>query len=187
MTAVGQDQPFGSAVERIPDNLLREPLDYMLAEHFRQRKLCTMLEALVADSGRDGSAAAAAALIAYLRDELPLHIADEETDLFPILRESCQPSDNVETVLRGLIQEHETQYALATQLVERLLSFVEGGQPRPAPGFEDLASEFLAAERRHFEFENNVVLPLARRRLGPLDLQRIGRAMAARRGITYPD
>jgi hemerythrin-like domain-containing protein len=41
-------------------------------------------------------------------------------------------------------------------------------------------------ERRHLGLEDQVILPLARRRLSPADLDRIGRAMAARRNIDFP-
>ena len=41
-------------------------------------------------------------------------------------------------------------------------------------------------ERRHLKLEDDVVLPLAQRRLSPDELEQIGRSMAARRNIAFP-
>lgn len=48
------------------------------------------------------------------------------------------------------------------------------------------ASRFIALNRSHIAFENERVLPLARQILSAVDLQSLGRAMAARRGVHYP-
>ena len=44
-------------LDRIPDNLLREPLEYLGADHIRQRKICNALDTLLPDGsdGCDGS------------------------------------------------------------------------------------------------------------------------------------
>ncbi len=46
---------------------------------------------------------------------------------------------------------------------------------------------FAATQQRHLEWEDRVVLPLAQKRLSAEDLEQIGRNMAARRGLSYPD
>ena len=48
------------------------------------------------------------------------------------------------------------------------------------------ARAFAEAQRRHIAWENNVLLPLARKRLTEADLKELGRNMAAMRGIVYP-
>jgi hemerythrin-like domain-containing protein len=48
-----------------------------------------------------------------------------------------------------------------------------------------LVHRFVALNRSHLEFENTHVLPLARQALGAVEVERLGRAMAARRGVTF--
>jgi hypothetical protein len=50
-----------------------------------------------------------------------------------------------------------------------------------------LTRRFIAMNRTHLEFENTHVLPLARQALGATDIERLGRAMAARRGVPFED
>jgi hemerythrin-like domain-containing protein len=47
--------------------------------------------------------------------------------------------------------------------------------------------EFSENQRQHVTWEERVLLPLARQRLTPEDLEEIGRNMAARRGMTNPN
>jgi hemerythrin-like domain-containing protein len=44
----------------------------------------------------------------------------------------------------------------------------------------------VETQRRHIVWENNIILPLARRRFSVEDMEEIGRDMAARRGLEYP-
>ena len=50
-----------------------------------------------------------------------------------------------------------------------------------------LTRRFIALNRCHLEFENTHVLPLARQALGAADVERLGRAMAARRGVPFAE
>jgi hypothetical protein len=50
---------------------------------------------------------------------------------------------------------------------------------------EPRAGRFVAMNRAHLEFANTHVLPLARRLLDAAALERLGRAMAARRGVPF--
>jgi hemerythrin-like domain-containing protein len=177
-------QPF--RLDRIPDNLLREPLDYLMADHVRQRKVCDALDILAAGTARDDDALAIAdAVVAYLSGDFLLHIQDEEIDLFPYLEAAANRDGDVASI-EGLKRDHVTDLALAKALVTELRQLaVSEGAPRSA-GFNRGAVAFTMTERRHLGLEDQVILPLARRRLSPADLDRIGRAMAARRNIDFP-
>jgi len=52
--------------------------------------------------------------------------------------------------------------------------------------FDTAAARFVETQRRHIIWENNIVLPLARRRLNADDRAVMGRNMAARRKIEFP-
>lgn len=184
MGTVGQQQPF--QFERIPDNLLREPLDYLFADHFRQRTLCNALEYLV-DGGEDRqSSRMAEALLSYLSEDFLWHIQDEEVDLYPVLRSRCRQEDDIDGILDGLARDHTADEHLARGIVQDLHRIIDDGACAQRPSFERLAAAFVSTEGRHLALENDLILPLARRRLTTEDLERIGRAMAARRSIDYP-
>ena len=184
MGAVGQQQPF--QFERIPDNLLREPIDFLFADHFRQRTLCNALKSLVDGGEGQQSHQIAEALLGYLSEDFLWHIEDEEIDLYPALRRRCRQEDDIDGILDGLARDHAADEHLARGIVQDLNRIIDDGASTKRPSFERLATAFVATESRHLILENDLVLPLARRRLTTEDLERIGRAMAARRGIELP-
>lgn len=173
-------------IEPIPPDLLAEPLNWLFAEHYRHRQLCALID-------RIGTASLVLAeeigeAIQFLRIELPLHILDEEEDLFPLLRRRCEPEDDLERTLGLLAADHSRDASEAEELAAVLEAALRTGRP---PG-GDLAirrrfSEFAAHERRHIALENAVVLPIARLLLTPEDLGGLARRMAARRGRDRPD
>lgn len=160
--------------------LLKRPLEFLLADHHRQRSLCHLLDGLADAQSPD--AAAVDAAIGYIEQDLALHIIDEEEDLFPLLRRRARPEDGVERVLGLLSREHVEDDRLAGLILSGL------GRKAAAP---ELSSECRAAlrafarrQRRHIAVENAIVMPLAELRLGAKDRAGLARRMAARRGIS---
>ena len=103
-------------IEAIPENLLREPIEYLFADHFRQQLICNLLDDILSDFAAERVPRLAAAVLAYLRTELPLHIADEEQDLFPCLRKRSLPADDLVVALELLLREHERDADFGRQL-----------------------------------------------------------------------
>jgi len=172
----------GSEIEPISPELMAEPLDFFFAEHFRHRQLCRLIDRLGATVFFDADPIAE--VVDFLRFEAPIHIIDEEEDLFPLLRRRCQPEDELENVLGVLSAEHRADAMLGRAVRTHLEHCLD---TRSAPGASlegrrDLAA-FAAQERRHLALENAVVLPIARLRLTPADLTGLGRRLAARRGM----
>lgn len=176
-------QPF--RLDRIPDNLLREPVDYLMADHVRQRKVCDALDILAADATQVDTLTIADAVVAYLSGDFLLHIQDEEIDLFPRLQAAAEGDNDVASI-ESLKRDHVAALALAKGLVADLRQMAVSDGARRSADFNRIAVEFTVTERRHLGLEDQVILPLARRRLSPADFDRIGRAMAARRNIDFP-
>ena len=118
---------------------------------------------------------------------MPLHIADEESDLFPLLWQRCLDDDGIDELLALLKKEHEEDDALCAALLAPLRVIVDGGQPDDVAEFVALALGFARLQRRHLGWENGTILPLAERRLTDADQAELGRSMAARRGIIISD
>ena len=160
------------------------PIEALRAAHLVQRQVCQDMETL-ADT-RIARPALALAVLTNLRHDLPLHHADEDEDLFPLLRERAQTEDEIGPLLDRLSSEHRADGDRRGAVLAALACMADGALPAP----EDRAAlrALAQAERRHMTIENAIVLPLARARLPQADLQRLSAAMAARRpGLDTPD
>lgn len=182
MTGPGERTSESLRIEPLPPELVHEPLNWLFAEHYRHRQLCQLIErvgnatVLLRDEAQE--------ILDFLRHDLPLHVIDEEDDLFPLLRRRCQPADELDAVLGALAAEHRDDLEHAVTLIAVLDRALAAGQ---APGHDletqRLFTEFAQQERRHIALENAVVLPIARLRLTALDLRSLSTRMAARRGV----
>ena len=169
-------------IEPLPANLVHEPLNWLFAEHYRHRQLCRLIE-------RVGTATVllrdeAEEILTFLRQDMALHIIDEEEDLFPLLRRRCLPEDELGPLLGSLSAEHHDdmeQTRVLTTLLERAL--IDGQAPGHDLQTRRLFTDFALHERRHIALENSVILPIARLRLTPHDLRALSTRMAARRGV----
>ncbi len=162
------------------------PLDVLESCHGRIVRQCETLDKLLAHlpvNGADVQAQQAArAVLTYFDTAGMHHHYDEERNLFPLLEQAnaAGACDLVEL----LTHEHE-ELALLWRHLRIQLTQVAAG--RAADLDAALTQRFVALNRSHLEFENAHVLPLARQSLRADDLARLGRAMAARRGLVLPE
>lgn len=160
------------------------PLDVLEACHGRIAKQCDTLDRLLSHlptHGADTQAQQAArAVLAYFDTAAVHHHDDEERNLFPLLEQAGAPGacDLVET----LTLEHD-ELALWWRRLRVSLQQIERGVGLAFD--ETSARRFIVLNRAHLEFENTHVLPLARQVLGAAEIERLGRAMSARRGVPF--
>ena len=171
------------AFNPLPENLLRQPIDYLMADHRRQTKVCDLLDSIHGDPEGETARSSATAILDYLAVDLPHHVADEE-ELFPSLAARCRPSDKVEALIDLLKAEHADNGALLEATEAALRAMAAQGA---ADGLAPALAVFAEAKRRHIRLENELLFPLARARLKPEDLRALGRTMALRRGVPFPD
>jgi hemerythrin-like domain-containing protein len=170
---------FGEAA---PD--FTDPLGLLAACHRRILDHCALLERMrerLPLQGVDADMQAAAGRVhRYFAQAAPQHHADEEQDLFPLLREVAGLGDTLAALERGHRELERCWQALAPAL-RRL----EQGRPVGdwAGDWNDPLARFLTAYRDHVETEDHTILPAARRLLGAAQLAAMGRAMARRRGV----
>ena len=160
----------------------RHPIEFLFAEHDRQLVVCAALDRLAGDCAAADARDNAAFALGYLERELPLHIADEEESLFPLLKRRADPDDDIDTLLAILNDEHDADHEYHHKLLEPLRAIAAGRAPADAVAFAHMARAFSVFQRRHLAWENGTVLPLARRRLTAADQAAMGDAMARRRG-----
>ena len=168
------DHPW--AIEPMPAGLIDSPLDFIFAEHHRQREAASILT-LLADGEFDLKGVKS--LLAFLETDFALHIGDEELALFPMLREHCLPEDNVERILARLEDEHREDEA---SLETATAILVKGVSDKQLGANEKRRLRMFAEHiRQHLALENGVLLPIARVRLRENELGVLADLLKARR------
>ncbi|MBX9700712.1 MAG: hemerythrin domain-containing protein [Acetobacteraceae bacterium] len=170
----GASPQFG--VAPLGPALLEDPVAFLSAEHTRQIALLGHLDRLARAPAARGARRMAEALLRWLTEELPIHIADEERSLYPRLA----PHDAAGVVAR-LSAEHRRDATLAAEVVRGLRSLSAAGVVDPA--FVGTTAAFTRLHREHLAFEEAAVTPLARQALTPESRATLAAEMAARRGL----
>jgi len=179
-------------LEEIPENLLKEPIEYLFADHYRQRLMLNALDDFL-NRGyfrRKRSPVdkeAVSAIVRYLDNDFPLHVLDEEDGLFPLLRARCRDDEGSVAVLRQLAREHADDHSDVAVVLDGLKRALGDRRVADTWAFMRHGLHFVETQRRHLTWENNVVLPLARTRLTCEDLRQLGQGMAERRHVRFPD
>lgn len=162
------------------------PLEMLAACHVRIEQQCATLQRLVphvAVHGADALAReAAAGVMRYFDMAAVIHHADEEADLFPALIESMAGSDAVclRELTAGLAAEHRELESRWRPVRDALAPLAAGA----AAALDAAAvAAFVGLCQRHIAREERELLPMAARLLGDDALERVGRAMRARRAV----
>lgn len=168
----------------LPDTLLYAPLDYIAAEHARQRCVCAYLKQMSAE--RTAARADAEAIVAFMTKDLCRHHEDEDSGLFPALRKRARAEDGLDEILDRLAHDHAAIDCLAAAIVAALRQKLEGAEPpTPILTIDDAASAamatYAATQLKHLSVENNIALVLARKRLTSGDLASLSQSMIERR------
>lgn len=190
MPSVTEQQPLplnDLVVEHIPTNLLLEPIEFIFADHCRQRILCGQLNTLCRQNQfGEKDRELAGLLVKCLERDLPLHIEDEEQDLFPHLQAKARPEDKFDDTLRLLQSEHDRDRVLVGKLSKLLRQVANTGQSRDITALRAAGEAFSLSHLSHLNWENVAVLELARLRLEDDDFEDMSSSMAARRKISLP-
>jgi hypothetical protein len=163
-------------------------MDALLLHQACQQRIlqrCEMLQLLVKtiqeSAADDRTGIALDVLSRSFEATLALHRLDHEMDLFPALEESMAGSDAlcIREMARGLGEQHRALEAQWWQVRAALADFLEGRRG-DLPIAE--ADALLALCRHLVAFEDQELLPMARRLLDEPALQRLKQAMRERRG-----
>ena len=169
-------------IEPLPISLLDDPLDYIFADHFRQRCVAAALRRF----GETGLASRSEAdmTIAFLERDLVLHHQDEDEDLFPAVRRRAAASDNLGPILARLGDDHRQLLPMTETIVEALSTRLKEDPVRLRRPAREVMLAYSRSEHHHLAIENGIVLVIARKRLGSADLKQISHGMKVRRGAS---
>ena len=169
----------------MPAELLGQPLQFIAADHERQRMLCVLLDSIA--GAEVVLARAIANAVGYMRHDMQTHIIDEEEDLFPLLRRRARPMDEIDEVLGRLAADHATDARLAEVIIAELHALKDRQKPVLSASLRQNLRAFADGQRQHLALENAVILPMARLRLTAPDLANLAARMAARRGLSLQE
>ena len=138
------------------------------------------LGAHLAARGPDGIAKSTARdVVRYFEGEGARHHADEDGDLFPLLRGRAGALGRIE--IAAAIDELEREHGVMERQWQRLRQKLDAVASGGSPAFdEDEIARFAWIYRRHIERETQVVVPFAREALTPEDRAELAARMAAR-------
>ncbi|CAH1089914.1 hemerythrin domain-containing protein [Candidatus Nitrotoga sp. 1052] len=160
------------------------PLEILLACHGKIQTQCATLRMLLqhlSSYGCDSQARQAAqAILRYFDTAGQNHHDDEEQDLFPRLL--ATPNAEVHELIARLLDEHKVLDAAWQQLRPLLLAIAEG---RATELDVKSVEHFITVHDRHISLENTQLLPQAAILLDHMQLEALGRSMAARRGVVF--
>lgn len=163
-------------IEPMPAGLIDSPLDFIFAEHHRQREASSIIM-MIADGAFDRHGVEE--LTAFLEEDFAFHIGDEEILLFPILRHHCLPEDNIERIIEKLQDEHREDENISDEVIGILKRRLDGNELTEN---ENRRLRLFAEHiRQHLALENGVMLPIARVRLGVHILDTLAEMLKERR------
>jgi len=156
----------------------RGPLEQIEAEHSFQLELLTNLEHIIKAEGSEKLTRLAPKLLEFFANDFARHMEHEERGLFPILKKRCRPSDDLEMIVNQLSYEHGLDRDLVDFLLTDLEKIAHGLHHAIPARFNINAQAFIETQRRHIEWENRIVLPLAKKRLTEEDIDSLKKSMS---------
>ena len=152
----------------------------------KQLKTLSRLPAHVADKGVDADATSAAlAILRYFGKSGPHHHEDEDRDLFPMLDQRITDAGDLARFreLRARLEADHRLMETCWPKVRKPLQGIAEGLPKSLDAGDVRA--FCAIYETHIPAEDGAIPDLVKRYFSAADLESLGRAMAARRGVAY--
>lgn len=153
------------------------PIDWIEHEHGLQLVLCERLEQIADRLPATTDPNLVHGLIQLLRGGMAPHDRMEEECLFPILCRRCVSDTLLAEICGQLEREHAQNRDLCWELAEELADFSQAGMPRNAEMLGYMLRGHFGSQRRHIEWENRILLPVARTRLLTSDLSELQKWM----------
>lgn len=167
-----------------------DPIGLLKACHLRIEQRCGLLLRIIEHTQKNGVdqqvKQACTQVLHYFDTSGPQHHADEEEDLFPALLRSVTPPQRKK--LRALIDDLNADHVEMENAWAELRVDLEGMVAGTRQTLNaDLVDRFHTIYLAHILREESQAFVAATNYLSPAELERIGRAMAARRNVAYPD
>lgn len=178
----GRTEPEAFFIPPLPADLLERPLDYLAADHDRHRAVCAFLKRVVREGAIQGTSAGAVA--GFLREEFPLHLADEHDALYPALVKRSRDDVEFVAALERIAAAHDAAVASLSSVVSGLKAVSTLPSARLSSHLAQALENYVREEEKRLAFESAVILRIADVRLRKSDIDAIRGDMKARRGVS---
>jgi len=175
---------------RTPAAGFDQPIEMWLACHERILRMIALIvrlcEHLAAGGSIEAAGVTATSILRYFDEAAPRHHEDEELTLFPRLLAHLQGADRqkIERTIDDLRYDHGRLERSWTALRPALVAITSG---TTVSLDTEATVGFVTDYREHVERENDVLASAFRRAFDAVELEAIGRAMAARRGLDWDE
>lgn len=157
------------------------PLDVMAKACNRLKQMC-VLTAEVA-SEQNPELVELSRLVAVLRRDWALQLADEQEDILPILQLRKRPGDELSAAFREVRANHAMIRPQLEHCAAELERLRQGDLTALATsGIADATVTVVASLHRHLCMTTAIILPIARLRLTEADVAALRDGLLARRG-----
>ncbi|NJR13504.1 MAG: hemerythrin domain-containing protein [Phyllobacteriaceae bacterium] len=119
-----------------------------------------------------------------LRTSVAIHQMDEDRGLFPLMRKHGALEDGVLASLDRLETEHMDDESLSSDIIDALENLARGKALQSVDGMSFMLRAFFDSHRRHILFENQIILPMARKILNADHLAEIEQVILENRSIS---
>ncbi len=164
-----------------------DPLALLMSFHHQVLRFSWLLEHIARELPKRGNSpdlqTAAGNVLECFDEAAALHHQDEDIDLLPLLLERTVGTGSEEKVAawcERVRDEHSRVNDLWDDIRKDLLAIHSGTGERLCP-----VDRFADLERRHVAFEDGEIFLWASQVLSAEDKEKLGRAMAARRGVSW--
>ncbi len=167
-----------------------QPIAALKHCHDRIRKQLQTLERLLQHLQQEGASVdaqqAAEAVLRYFNQAAPAHHADEEENLLPMLKSTAADDDaaTLAAMMPVILDEHR-QMEDCWQRLQAQLEAVRKGEGSKLDAAD--VKCFVELYTSHMEKEEGNIAPMAKRLFSEEQMQQLGNAMRARRGIPCGD
>ncbi|WP_082616813.1 pyridoxamine 5'-phosphate oxidase [Massilia sp. Root418] len=173
-----------SLIDTAPD--FGQPIAVLKHCHDRIRKQLQTLQNLLAhlpQHGADEQARQAAqAVLKYFSNAAHLHHEDEEQNLLPMLDATARGEDAavLHDLVPRILAQHQ-QMDADWHIIKSQLNKIATGTDTALSA--SAVAQFVADYTAHMEQEEQKIAPMAKRLFSPAQMQELGEAMQARRGL----
>lgn len=182
----GQQECFGNgASSQRSAGTAHDPIELLIQGQERVRIVAGMMSMLADDLWQRGRECYAHSVLSFFKEEWPLRVDDEEYSLMPRLL-ARQGATETARGLQATLERHHDLVRQGVMDIEEGLCALMGGIVPIAPA--SFSVNLVHAEdvlRQHIEWEEQIFLPWARKRLTQPDMAAIWREMTERRGVSF--
>ncbi len=153
--------------------VIADPLVLLEDDHTHQLQVCDILEHLADGLPDNAEAHLASVAQRAISSAWPKHVQFEEEVLFPLLGNHVGREPQIRLTIEQLSREHASDLGSDEELIDVLRELSIGRRPGNPEMVGYMLRGYFGTLRRHVQWENAFLIPLARKTLTEADIQQM--------------